>query len=366
MTMTENDDVGKLFVGGLSWETSKENLQSYFSRFGEVIDSVVMKNNETGRSRGFGFVTFKDPSCVTAVLQSKPHELNGRTVDAKECTPRSMQKNKKAATQGKVFLGGLPPDITETDIRNALSRFGKVNQVTIMCDQETKKCRGFGFLSFELEDSIEQACAQRFVNINGKQVECKRAEPRESNQRRTPGQPYGGNQNGVMRPGGYGPVPGYQAGWNQPAQPYGMQAQGYGNYQNYNAMGGSSYSAGAMPYNAVPQSTQYAAQAAYPNYGAVGYGYPQPPMGSYSQPAATAYSQPPAGGYASAPTTTAAVAPAPVPAPDSLNAYPQNPPAFGPTKNYGNAFQKDQGVENGPGYQATAASRGQGYHPYRR
>jgi hypothetical protein len=46
----------KLFVGGLSWETTQDSLQRYFSRYGEVIDCVVMKNNETGRSRGFGFV----------------------------------------------------------------------------------------------------------------------------------------------------------------------------------------------------------------------------------------------------------------------------------------------------------------------
>jgi RNA-binding protein Musashi len=47
----------KLFVGGLSWETTHDNLQRYFQRYGEVTDCCVMKNNETGRSRGFGFVS---------------------------------------------------------------------------------------------------------------------------------------------------------------------------------------------------------------------------------------------------------------------------------------------------------------------
>lgn len=68
----------KLFVGGLSWETTQETLQRYFSRYGEVIDCVVMKNNESGRSRGFGFVTFADPGNVNHVLQSGPHTLDGR------------------------------------------------------------------------------------------------------------------------------------------------------------------------------------------------------------------------------------------------------------------------------------------------
>jgi RNA recognition motif-containing protein len=70
----------KLFVGGLSWETTQENLQRFFGRYGEVIDCVVMKNSESGRSRGFGFVTFSDPSNVGIVLQNGPHQLDGRTV----------------------------------------------------------------------------------------------------------------------------------------------------------------------------------------------------------------------------------------------------------------------------------------------
>lgn len=60
----------KLFIGGLSWETTIDGLQRYFSRFGEVVDAVVMKNPDTGRSRGFGFVTFSDPANVDAVLNS--------------------------------------------------------------------------------------------------------------------------------------------------------------------------------------------------------------------------------------------------------------------------------------------------------
>ena len=57
-----------------------ETLQRYFSRYGEVIDCVVMKNSESGRSRGFGFVTFSDPANVSLVLQNGPHQLDGRTV----------------------------------------------------------------------------------------------------------------------------------------------------------------------------------------------------------------------------------------------------------------------------------------------
>ena len=57
-------------------------MLKYFSRYGEVIDCVVMKNPATGKSRGFGFVTFKDPSCVETVLANGPHILDGRQVSS--------------------------------------------------------------------------------------------------------------------------------------------------------------------------------------------------------------------------------------------------------------------------------------------
>lgn len=53
---------GKIFVGGISWQTTEQGMHSYFSRYGKLIDCVLMRDNKTGRPRGFGFVTFEDPS----------------------------------------------------------------------------------------------------------------------------------------------------------------------------------------------------------------------------------------------------------------------------------------------------------------
>uniref|UniRef100_T1KBW2 RRM domain-containing protein n=2 Tax=Tetranychus urticae TaxID=32264 RepID=T1KBW2_TETUR len=148
MTQDTEEEVGKLFVGGLSWETTKEKLNDYFIQFGEIADCVVMKNPETGRSRGFGFVTFKDPNCVQTVLNAGPHHLDERTIDPKSCNPKSAQKGKRDAKMlnyPKIFLGGLPSDVNETVLRQFFSKYGKVVEVVIMYDQERKKTRGNGF-----------------------------------------------------------------------------------------------------------------------------------------------------------------------------------------------------------------------------
>ena len=67
-------------------------------------------------------------------------------------------------------MGGLPSTITETDLRSFFSKYGEVCEVVIMYDQEKKKSRGFGFLSFENEIARERAVADHFVMIQNKQV----------------------------------------------------------------------------------------------------------------------------------------------------------------------------------------------------
>lgn len=69
----------KLFVGGLSWETDADGLKKYFSAFGEVADTTVMKD-PAGRPRGFGFVKFVNPSSCQQVLGTKTHLLDNKNV----------------------------------------------------------------------------------------------------------------------------------------------------------------------------------------------------------------------------------------------------------------------------------------------
>eukprot|EP00270_Netrium_digitus_P008711 TRINITY_DN2615_c0_g1_i1.p3 TRINITY_DN2615_c0_g1~~TRINITY_DN2615_c0_g1_i1.p3 ORF type:complete len:101 (-),score=18.94 TRINITY_DN2615_c0_g1_i1:117-419(-) len=76
-----DSDLGKIFVGGISWETSEEKLKEYFSQFGEVAEVVIMKDRTTGRARGFGFVVFSDPSVADKVLLDK-HTIDGRQPSA--------------------------------------------------------------------------------------------------------------------------------------------------------------------------------------------------------------------------------------------------------------------------------------------
>lgn len=80
----------KLFVGGLSWDTTDSSLGQAFEQFGEITEAKVITDRETGRSRGFGFVTFVDGSSATnAIAELDGSQLDGRSIKVNEAQERS-------------------------------------------------------------------------------------------------------------------------------------------------------------------------------------------------------------------------------------------------------------------------------------
>jgi len=79
----------KLFVGGLSWDTSDHSLAEAFEAYGEVTDAKVITDRDTGRSRGFGFVTFAQAADASTAMQALDGaNLDGRTIRVNEANER--------------------------------------------------------------------------------------------------------------------------------------------------------------------------------------------------------------------------------------------------------------------------------------
>ncbi|CCF75222.2 RNA-binding protein Musashi [Babesia microti strain RI] len=154
-----------------------------------MTDCVVMVEANSGRSRGFGFVTFVSHDALEAVLASK-QIVDGKEVDCKKACPREVMNSNngalpKAAQVGvfrtdKIFVGGLP-DLTNEEFREYFEKFGTVLEATLMVDKNTNKPRGFGFITFE-SPSVVNEVIRRYNEhtLKGKWVEVKKATPRES------------------------------------------------------------------------------------------------------------------------------------------------------------------------------------------
>lgn len=111
-------DPRKLFVGNLGQDVREGELRDYFSQFGDIEQVAVMEDRNTGRSRGFAFVSFKEEASVVAVLQHEgDHMVNGRRLEVKRASPRDDRRGGgrgrgrgrgRGDRMGGPSMGGLP------------------------------------------------------------------------------------------------------------------------------------------------------------------------------------------------------------------------------------------------------------------
>ena len=102
----------KLFVGGLSWDTTNDSLQQFFSQAGTVVSAQVITDKFSGRSKGFGFVEMaSDAEAQEAIAKLNGQTLDGRAVAVSEARPQAPRENRsfggeRSFNRGGGFRGG--------------------------------------------------------------------------------------------------------------------------------------------------------------------------------------------------------------------------------------------------------------------
>lgn len=260
----EDEQYRKLFIGGLSFETTEDGLKEHFGKWGDFTDVVVMKDPQTKRSRGFGFITYTKAAMIDAAQAERPHFIDGRKVETKRAMPREESGNPDVQQAcEKMFIGGMKDGTTEDDIRTVFGEFGGIKTVTIVTDKATGKMKGFGFVEFEDYDSVDKAVLKKTFNLNGKNVDVKKAKSQKDQEggggggggrggrggrgggRGGRGGGYGGGYNDYNQ--GYGGNEGYGGGYNQGYDQSGgygdgSYGSGYGGGGGYNQEFGQGYS----------------------------------------------------------------------------------------------------------------------------
>ncbi|KAL8217352.1 hypothetical protein R6Q57_020725 [Mikania cordata] len=330
---------GKLFVGGIAWETSEESFSNYFSNYGELTDSVIMMDKITGRPRGFGFVTFANPADADKVME-QDHVIDGRPVEVKRTVPReNAQGSRGVSRTKKIFVGGIPLTLTEDELREYFSNYGAIIEHQIMLDHVTGRSRGFGFVTFDSEEAVDKIFADGQIHeLGGKQVEIKRAEPKRGgdfsydNRHGGGSKSYGG---GLGRGSGYGSSYGGKVN-----RPYDDSGSGYDGYGGGYGGGSAGFYGGYVGYG-------YGYGFGGPMYGGAGYntgtGY-----GGYGGPAAYGGSR---GGYGGGSGVG-----------DGYGGKGFGRGGGGGGYDYGYGYDGSKGYDNGNG----GGGGGGRYHPYRK
>uniref|UniRef100_A0A6M2DIF3 Putative rna-binding protein musashi/mrna cleavage and polyadenylation factor i complex n=1 Tax=Xenopsylla cheopis TaxID=163159 RepID=A0A6M2DIF3_XENCH len=226
-------DDRKLFIGGLSAETTEQQLRDHFGQYGGI-DSVDVKSDpNTGRSKGFAFLVFASVDSIEKALAISEHVINNKKIDVK----------KAKAKHGKFFVGGLNTQITDDDIKTHFGQFGNIVEVELPFDKTKNQRKGFCFITFDSIQDVNELLKTPKQTIAGKEVDVKRATP--SGNIPTRGG-FGGAVRGRGGRGGawgganYGGFGGYNQGYGGGYGGYGQG--GYGGYGGYDYAAG--YSSG--------------------------------------------------------------------------------------------------------------------------
>merc|ERR1712180_270748 len=174
----------KMFVGGLNRETTEDAFFEYFGQYGNTVDKVIIKDPQTKISRGFGFITFDSSDAVENAFQSRPHVLDGKTLDVKRAMPREYNTSTAHAKITKLFVGGVGPDLTPEDLQEYIesrhpTSVGTIDKIDFLKDKTTDQNKGFGFLECSSTDFADRLTIseQQFM-LKGKRMAIKKAEPK--------------------------------------------------------------------------------------------------------------------------------------------------------------------------------------------
>mmetsp|Transcript_13950 Transcript_13950/g.29805 ORF Transcript_13950/g.29805 Transcript_13950/m.29805 type:complete len:547 (-) Transcript_13950:1020-2660(-) len=292
----------KVFVGGISWQAQESDLTNFFCKYGQVVDSKIIRDAVTGKSKGYGFVTFADEKVAASVktigfvdLLGRKCQVGdavrgiGRTGSTSSSAPSSpvhpgffrthpaspvhspsftaashgnSQLPPAAPAERRVFVGGLPRQADESALHYFFSQWGPVAEVKIIYDNK-RVSKGYGFVTFHnlQTAALVKSCVK--VEFMGRQMNVGDAVRGMAGQMRarsgstslaTPGSPQHGYES--MQ---YSPSP---AAYGSPVamQGFGVPYPGYPGYA-------------PMDYTGIP-GAQYPTVAGYGVPGYTGYSYP--------------------------------------------------------------------------------------------
>ncbi|KAL8130336.1 hypothetical protein V2J09_019491 [Rumex salicifolius] len=241
----------KLFIRGIGSETTTDSIRSLFSSYGELEEAVVIADKITGKSKGYGFVTFKHVDGAILALKQPSKKIDGRMAVAQLAAAGSGGPNSDDVAPRKIYVGNIPVQISAERLLDFFSAFGEIEEGPIGFDKQAGKPKGFVFFVYRTEEGAKASLMEPMKNIDGNPVMCRLAVDGKKGKGNNPDASAGGEaggermgmpssgpgpQYGGQMYGGYGPGPHQGSGM-------GLGHQGMPNSSYPSSMGGPGISA---------------------------------------------------------------------------------------------------------------------------
>nr|GME06384.1 UBP1-associated protein 2C-like [Ipomoea batatas]GME18497.1 UBP1-associated protein 2C-like [Ipomoea batatas] len=238
----------KLFIRGLGWETTTDKLRSLFSAYGELEEAVVILDKATGKSKGYGFITFKHIDGAMLALKEPSKQIDGR-MTVTQLAAAGMQggpgggssNNPVDISLRKIYVGNVPYDMPTERLLQHFSMYGEIEEGPLGFDKVTGKSKGYALFVYKTAEAARASIMEPVKNIDGKQLNCKlaidgkkgKSGPSVPGGAQGPREGFGndiglGMQNGIgAQYGGPGGIPGY-GGFSASTGGLGGGTNGYG------------------------------------------------------------------------------------------------------------------------------------------
>lgn len=185
------EETKSIFVGRLSWNVDNDWLAQEFAECGEVVSARVQMDRTTGKSRGFGYVSFSTAEAVEAALKLNGKEIDGRPVNIDKSIEkdRSTTRERRANAFGDtpsepssvLFVGNLSFDATEDILWEKFSEYGDIKSIRMPTDRESGRPKGFAYVEFaDIEKAKEALTGLAGEQIAGRSVRLDFSQPRDN------------------------------------------------------------------------------------------------------------------------------------------------------------------------------------------
>ncbi|KAA8519014.1 hypothetical protein F0562_016212 [Nyssa sinensis] len=175
--LAESDPIHrKIFVHGLGWDATTEQVLSVFKQFAEIEECKVVADKVTGRAKGYGFVLFKTRDGAQKALKERQKKIGNRMTSCQLASAGPVPNHPVPDSTGrKIYVANVGPQVNTDKLRSFFAKFGEIEEGPLGHDPVTGKPKGFAIFVYKTAEGCKKALEEPTKMFEGCQLQCRRA-----------------------------------------------------------------------------------------------------------------------------------------------------------------------------------------------
>lgn len=163
----------KVFIHGLAWDATEDQVLQVFRPFGEVEEFKLITDKVTGRAKGYAFLLFKTRAAAKNALKNPQKKIGSRTINC-QLAVLGPAVGAAEVSKRKLFVANVGPNVNLETLRAFFGKFGEIEDGPLGLDPSTNKPRGYAIFVYKSVDGLNKALEQPAKMFEGSQLNCKK------------------------------------------------------------------------------------------------------------------------------------------------------------------------------------------------